>query len=284
MESPSRLKRVQRLREPGAPTNWEKVVAAVEALGRPVSRAEIEAFVVHNDPGFVRKNLGPDLSAVSVNSRSRGHYDVNVVPRRTDSGNRYDRLFRIGSGRGVMFTLYEPKTHGVWELRDIGDKVLRPQLVEDRAEHELREARESAEQDSSFDPMPDERARMLAAIVRREGQPAFRRALLNAYRGQCVVSGCNIEALLEAAHIVPYRGPHTNGLGNGLLLRADLHKLFDLHLLRVDPETRVVHLHESLMKSDYAIWHGSRLRDPELHSASPLRDALLHHWTRHFSA
>ncbi|WP_074169491.1 HNH endonuclease signature motif containing protein [Caballeronia hypogeia] len=36
-------------------------------------------------------------------------------------------------------------------------------------------------------------------------------------------------------------GAHTNDVTNGLLLRADLHKLFDLHMFRIDPQTRTVH-------------------------------------------
>src|SRR5271155_3471993 len=45
------------------------------------------------------------------------------------------------------------------------------------------------------------------------------------------------DRLLEAAHISPYRGLQSNHPQNGLLLRADLHSLFDLGMLAVDPLT-----------------------------------------------
>ena len=222
------------------------VFEAVHSLARPVSTGEVGDHIVSAIPDFARGNLGPDLSVLSVNCFSRGNHAVNRAPRRTDTGYPYDRLIRIGSGRGVLFTVYDPSVHGVWELADVGDKVLRPRFlsVADRAEME--EARNDAAARGLFDPDVDARRRIMAAIVQREGQPAFRQALLQAYEGTCAISGCTVEALLEAAHIVPYRGPHTDFVENGLLLRADLHKLFDLRLFRIDPDTRTVRLSADL--------------------------------------
>jgi hypothetical protein len=68
-----------------------------------------------------------------------------------------------------------------------------------------------------FDPgnVRDARERIMASIVRRRGQPAFRRQLLRAYKCKCAISGCGVEATLDAAHIVPYKGPETNYPANG---------------------------------------------------------------------
>ena len=85
-----------------------------------------------------------------------------------------------------------------------------------------------------YESFEDSRDHAVAYIVRRRGQPEFRRALIDAYGGRCAISGCDAEVALEACHIRPYRGPQTNTLSNGLLLRADLHTLFDLGLLAVD--------------------------------------------------
>lgn len=49
------------------------------------------------------------------------------------------------------------------------------------------------------------------------------------------MSRCSLTPVLGAAHIAPYRGELTNKPRNGLLLRADLHTLFDLQLLTVLP-------------------------------------------------
>ena len=56
--------------------------------------------------------------------------------------------------------------------------------------------------------------------------------------GRCAISGEKTLPTLETAHIKPYAesGPHA--ISNGLLLRSDLHKLFDSGYLTVTPEHR----------------------------------------------
>jgi hypothetical protein len=67
--------------------------------------------------------------------------------------------------------------------------------------------------------------------LRRDRQPAFRSALLAAYNGCCAITGCNIEPCLEAAHLDRYADSGDNRSCNGILLRADLHRLMDAGLL-----------------------------------------------------
>jgi len=72
----------------------------------------------------------------------------------------------------------------------------------------------------------------------RLGQGAFRLAVLDAYQTRCAVTGERVRPVLEAAHIRPFaqQGPHA--VSNGLALRADIHKLFDLGYVTVDPQLR----------------------------------------------
>jgi uncharacterized protein YjbI with pentapeptide repeats len=110
----------------------------------------------------------------------------------------------------------------------------------------------------------------------RQGQSQFRKALLKAYNGRCVVTGCDIEAALEAAHIIPYCLTKDNNILNGLLLRADLHTLFDFNLLVINPETRFVYLNERLQQSDsYRNLHrASFVSPPILINYQPWLDAI----------
>jgi hypothetical protein len=55
-----------------------------------------------------------------------------------------------------------------------------------------------------------------------------------------------VAAVLEAAHIDPYRGEGNNHPGNGLLLRADIHTLFDLNLLGIEPNHLRIELHPDI--------------------------------------
>lgn len=73
----------------------------------------------------------------------------------------------------------------------------------------------------------------------RLGQGAFRVLVTDAYQRRCAVTGERTLPVLEAAHIRPYsrQGPHR--ISNGILLRSDLHKLFDLGYVTVTPEMRL---------------------------------------------
>ena len=264
----------------GDKATWDMVGDAVIEMGRPVSTSEVRDYLVARIPDFRTNNLGPDLSVLSVNCYSRANHAVNTKPRRTDTGNKYDRLVRIGKGRGVKFSAYDPAVHGVWELADVGDKKLRPRQIVTPQDIELDEARESAASEGVFDPTEDARRRIMRTLVQREGQPRFRRALIDEYAGACAITGCTVEALLEAAHIVPYLGPHTNNVSNGLLLRADLHKLFDLHMFRIDPQTHTVHLCPELKASEYTSFEGRRLRPTKSLNKAPAAESLRHHEER----
>lgn len=72
----------------------------------------------------------------------------------------------------------------------------------------------------------------------RLGQGSFRVLVTDAYQRRCAVTGEKTLPVLEAAHIKPYseEGPHR--VTNGLLLRSDLHRLFDRGYVTVTPDLR----------------------------------------------
>lgn len=130
-----------------------------------------------------------------------------------------------------------------------------------------------------FDPdsRVDARARALREIVLRRGQPAYRQALIEAYGGRCAITGCDVPEVLEAAHILPYRGPETNHIHNGLLLRGDIHTLFDLGQITVDEELLTVLVDPALRATAYGEFHGKPLNLPSDSSKRPSTAALRHH-------
>lgn len=112
----------------------------------------------------------------------------------------------------------------------------------------------------------------------RDGQNDFRRRLEQAYPG-CAISGTTVPLALEAAHIHPYRGPKTHDVRNGMLLRRDLHKLFDAHMLTVSGgDNFVVHVSPALKTTDYWQWDGQPLRNvPTRKSYQPAQQLLAVH-------
>lgn len=104
-----------------------------------------------------------------------------------------------------------------------------------------------------FDPNAEEdgRLKIVAEVFRRQGAPRFRRTLLAAYEGKCAMTRYDAQPALEAAHIIPYRGEQMNHPTNGLLLRADVHDLFDLGLVAVDTDTMRLRLARDLVGTMY---------------------------------
>jgi putative restriction endonuclease len=63
----------------------------------------------------------------------------------------------------------------------------------------------------------------------RLGQQAFKAVVGDTYHWRCAITGAKIRPVLEAAHIRPVSPLHggENRLDNGLLLRSDVHRMFD---------------------------------------------------------
>lgn len=105
----------------------------------------------------------------------------------------------------------------------------------------------------------DRRTVRTQVAVVRPGQGNFRSIMLERYGGECCVSGCRIDTLLEAAHIIPYRGDQSDDATNGLLLRVDLHRLFDAHLVTINPATLQFEVALSVEDAAYQAFHGKRM-------------------------
>ena len=143
-------------------------------------------------------------------------------------------------------------------------------------ESQLTSIQETIDRVGEFDPKNDEdaRERTLASLVRRQGQLAFRASLIRAYTGRCAITGYDAPSALEAAHILSYKGEHTNHVSNGLLLRADLHALFDLGLIAITTSDMTVVIADKLRGTMYRMLAGTPLLVPEREEDQPSVEAL----------
>jgi HNH endonuclease len=112
-----------------------------------------------------------------------------------------------------------------------------------------------------FDLVIGEAAKATSERKQRLGQAQFRRLVLDAYGSRCCVSGTNVEAVIQAAHIQPYVSSASNHVQNGLPLRSDLHTLFDNGLLGVGPD-HVLLVSSRLDGTEYERYRGKRLLLP----------------------
>jgi putative restriction endonuclease len=117
-------------------------------------------------------------------------------------------------------------------------------------------------------------------VFPRLGQGSFRLAVLDVY-GSCAVTGEHSLPALEAAHIRPFGQGGTHDLPNGLPLRRDLHRLFDLGYVSVKPDGEFIV--SPRLRSEFANGHtyyalaGQRLRQPKAADAAPDPELLAWH-------
>lgn len=115
----------------------------------------------------------------------------------------------------------------------------------------------------------------------RLGQGAFRLAVTDAYERRCAVSGEKTLPILDAAHIRSYGDGGARDPANGLLLRTDIHRLFDLGYVTVSGDRRFEVSHR--LKADfdngrhYYDLHGAKVRAPRRGYAAPAADVLAWH-------
>ncbi len=120
----------------------------------------------------------------------------------------------------------------------------------------------------------------------RLGQGAFRVAVTDAYQRRCAVTGERTLPVLDAAHIRPYAEGGEHAVSNGLLLRRDIHCLFDLgyvtvtpdHVFEVSPRIR----EEFENGRDYYALHGKSLIVPVQTKLRPDPTALEWHNSHRF--
>ena len=68
----------------------------------------------------------------------------------------------------------------------------------------------------------------------------FRALITDAYSYRCAITREQTLPVLQAAHIRPYADGGSHELSNGLLLRSDLHTLFDQHYITIEPNKRTL--------------------------------------------
>lgn len=234
---------------------------AIADLGS-ATLAEVEAWDRDRFPDDPLGNARADLELFTVNSPSRVHYNYGRTDWRSDQSHPHDQLFKVvemGPPRRSRYVLFNPIEHGHWDMRLRAERKWQAVFLEmdDRAKAEAQAVAFNASPDNAYDA----RVWAMRAVAQRRGQPLFRAKLLHAYNGRCAITGCSAMEVLEAAHVMAYKGEHTNRLDNGLLLRADLHTLFDCGLLFITP-AHTVAVSATLLNTEYAELAGRPLALP----------------------
>jgi hypothetical protein len=86
----------------------------------------------------------------------------------------------------------------------------------------------------------------LRTVRTRKGQNSFRERLIEIYGYKCALTGSNNRAALDAAHLYQYSEHGVHHESGGLLLRRDIHGLFDAGLISVNPKSLLIEVHEEI--------------------------------------
>jgi putative restriction endonuclease len=120
----------------------------------------------------------------------------------------------------------------------------------------------------------------------RLGQGIFRLAVTGAYGRACAVTGEHSLPALDAAHIQPFGEGGVHEVSNGLLLRSDIHKLFDKGYVGVTPDHRFVvskRLKDEFANGrSYYPLHGEEIRLPKRAEEQPSSKWLEWHMDERF--
>jgi len=125
-----------------------------------------------------------------------------------------------------------------------------------------------------------------ALTAPRLGQGSFRVLVTDAYERRCAMTGEKTLPALDAAHIKPYSESGLHLVTNGILLRRDLHALFDKGYMTITPDLRVEvsrKIKEEFENGrDYYRHQGGTIRLPRKSSDAPAQEFLAWHNTHVF--
>lgn len=236
--------------------------------GLPVKSGDQLVVWAHEDPGFgsglgltaegVARDVTVDANSTSVTLTNVAlltpHYRLRGWPGGSSNSVAIDHLLRHRHLRS-----YELNEAELMEFRSVLTKFIAAKKVLLSTTAYMSEEEKALLDDTSA--VLEGFERRFTQQEARPDQAKFRAALMNLYKGRCVISRCMIHEILDAAHIVPFSEAvaFRNDTRNGLILRADLHTLFDKLLLSIHPQTGIVMLSPKLQTTPYQRFEGRKV-------------------------
>jgi putative restriction endonuclease len=225
---------------------------------------------------FGEKNGAPSLLGMrrlieKIRGQASPHEDYNIgciLLEQPFFFNRKDWIpvppdFARNIVRGKMYSLQEGQGRRLWDQVQLRLGSLETQPVEPFM------ISESQQQKRYGDP---------TVILPRLGQGSFRVMVTDVYQRRCAISQEKVLPALEAAHIKPFGAGGEHKIQNGILLRSDIHKLFDAGYVTVTGDhhfevSRLIH-DEFDNGKHYYTFHGKRINVPRESRFKPSREFL----------
>jgi ribosomal protein S27AE len=251
-----------------------------------------------------------ELLGLSVIERIDQHEKTKVLQRCKQCGDTDIRLrkhkdppYKCGKCKlefhslhkeTITVTSYTAAYAAAWTpIEGVGAEQCRSLALKQQSQHSLRQVDEH-KLDSLLNKLP---ARVLGPIQRRAtempnghretvvrmrvGQTIFRKQLIKRFGHRCSFTGEAPPIALQAAHLYRYSELGRHEEDGGLLMRSDIHRLFDEGLLAIDPVSHHIDVDPEIRKYPiYSALHGMPLQ----HSLEPGHVAWLRvHWDQYRS-
>jgi hypothetical protein len=216
--------------------------------------------------------ISPESSDFTVKAAIECGRLVSSISTKMSNYKFLDERVEGGLENGAKIDKITWNEYYLPEQRIIDVQRLRLDIANESKDYEFTFVVEDASEPAVEENIPnDDDTRQAYARRVRKGQSRFRKALQNLYGSRCAFTGTPEEAVLEACHIISHAKTGDNSLDNGLLLRSDIHVLFDDHLITLANDGLHILIHKDVTAPEYACLNrtapGLRPATPESHLA-----------------
>ncbi len=193
---------------------------------------------------------------------------------------RSDDDLRRAAGSGLSRSYYVRFNGRVFPLKTIMRLAYRRENIKWDGPQSAKAARELR---SDFDILhitknSEEKRldRQRKSSERWERNPRYRADVLDIYSSTCAVSGCTVLDAIDAAHVLGVGQNGEDKAENGIVFRADLHRLFDAEppQMAIDPRSMTVHFSIECT-GHFSAYEGREIRIP---NGGPPSKAFASHW------
>lgn len=214
--------------------------------------------------------ISPESSDFTVKAAIECGRLVSSISTKMSNYKFLDNRVKGGLENGAKIDKITWNEYYLTEQRFIDVQRLRLDIANESKDYEFTFVVEDASEPAVVENIPnDDDTRQAYARRVRKGQSRFRKALQNLYGSRCAFTGTLEDAVLEACHIISHAKTGDNSLDNGLLLRSDIHVLFDEHLMTLANDGLHILVHKDVTAPEYARLNrtapGLRPATPESH-------------------
>ena len=197
--------------------------------------------------------MSPESSDFTVKAAIECGRLVTSISTKMSNYKYLDERVKGGLKNGAKIDKITWDIYYIAERKLIDTRQLRQDIATESKDYEFTFVVEDTSEPASESVIPnDEDNRQAYARRVRKGQSRFRKALQTLYGSRCAFTGTDEETVLEACHIISHAKTGDNSLDNGLLLRSDIHVLFDEHLMTLANDGQRILVHKDVSAPEYA--------------------------------